>query len=85
MSYKRRMRVYQTTDTDRRANPTTCGGDSVLETTFTMDPDGSGEPYQELTVRLNASGGFVMVSIDTVQCKKKVSILIDGEFYEKPE
>jgi len=83
MSYRRRMKVYQSTDTDRRSNPTTCGGDTTLETVFSMDPDGSGEPYQEMNVRLHASGEIVTVHIDTAQCGKGITVYIDGKLYRR--
>jgi len=50
---------------------------------FSMDPDGSGEPYQEMNVRLHASGEIVTVHIDTAQCGKGITVYIDGKLYRR--
>jgi hypothetical protein len=68
------MRLYQSTDSDRRANPTTCGADRRLETVFTMDPDGSGPPYHELKVTITVNGSTVFVDINTELCGSGVVV-----------
>ena len=75
------MRLYQSTDSDRRQNPTTCGADRRLETTFTMDL--AGQPYDAMTVRITVNGGQVHIDIDTTKCGPGVVVRVDDNVIQQ--